>query len=61
MLEQHPIGWKDLSVSDHMRYKIEDDSYWKGYWDSVKHKRIPDSRLDQKCFVSFEYSNVKLY
>ncbi|GFF40698.1 hypothetical protein IFM46972_06300 [Aspergillus udagawae] len=35
-LEQYPIGWKDLPISDLMCYKFDDDYYWKGFWDSIE-------------------------
>ncbi|KAH2441484.1 hypothetical protein KXW63_000453, partial [Aspergillus fumigatus] len=45
MLEQYPIGWKDLPISDLMCYKFDDDYYWKGFWDSVEPGRLDESQL----------------
>jgi hypothetical protein len=44
-LEQYPIGWKDLPISDLMCYKFDDDYYWKGFWDSVEPGRLDESQL----------------
>ncbi|KAL2006860.1 hypothetical protein VTN00DRAFT_9528 [Thermoascus crustaceus] len=44
-LEQYPIGWKNLPISDLMCYKFDDDYYWKGFWDSVEPGRLDESQL----------------
>ncbi|KAF7184138.1 hypothetical protein CNMCM7691_004697 [Aspergillus felis] len=60
-LEQYPIGRKNLPISDLMCHKVDDDYYWKGFWDSVEPGCLDESQLiDTIKFLNGEQAAAHL-